>query len=69
MASAILILLSGIIVAFTTSLLVQSGLKANIYSYSELAQQVLGSKMKVLIEIFISLAQFSFTVYQISFII
>ena len=69
MTSAILMFLSGIIAAVCANLLVQSGLRANITSYSELTGKVLGPRMKVIIDLCISLAQFSFTVSHISFII
>ena len=67
--TALLLVLSGVIGTITASLLVKSGLKAGISSYSELTGQVLGSKMRVVIDLCISMAQFSFTVSHIAFII
>ena len=68
-ATAGLVLGSGFLSAVCASLLVQAGLKENLYSYSLLTQKVLGDKWKVIIDMIIALAQFSFTVSHISFII
>ena len=54
---------------FCANLLVQAGLHANVHSYSLLTQKVLGSKWMVAVDLIIALAQFSFTVSHISFII
>lgn len=67
--AAVLMFASGMIGTFCAHLLVQSGLKAQLNSYSELTGFVLGSKAKVIIDLCISTAQFSFTVSHIAFII
>ena len=56
MTTAILMVVSGIISSFCANLLVQSGLRAQLMSYSELAGVVLGQKMRVFVDICISLA-------------
>lgn len=56
MTTALLMLASGIIGCYTANLLVKSGLKARIHSYSELTGHVLGPKSKVVIDICISMA-------------
>ena len=68
-STALLLLGSGIISTLCASLLVKSGLSAKIHSYSELTGHVLGSKMKVMIDLCISLAQYSFTVSHIAFML
>ena len=68
-SASILLFLSGVISTVCASLLVKSGLRANIHSYSELTGHVLGRTGKVLIDICISLAQYSFTVSHISFML
>ncbi len=69
LCTASLVLASGFLSALCASLLVQAGLKENLFSYSLLTQKVLGDKWKVIIDMIIALAQFSFTVSHISFII
>lgn len=64
-----LVLVSGLVSTFCACLLVQAGLQANVHSYSLLTQKVLGPKWKVAVDLIIALAQFSFTVSHISFII
>ena len=67
--TAALVLASGVVSTFCASLLVQAGLQANIHSYPLLTEKVLGPRWKVAADLIIALAQFSFTVSHISFII
>ena len=67
--TAMLMTASGVVSTVCAHLLVKSGLKARIHSYSELTGQALGPKMKLIIDICISMAQYSFTVSHIAFII
>lgn len=50
-------------------MLVQCGVKTNLYSYSDIALKAMGPTGKVFVDIFIFLIQFSFTVAQISYTI
>ena len=69
LCTAVLVLCAGVISTVSASLLVQSGLQADIHSYSLLTKKVLGDRTKVVVDLIIALAQFSFTVSHISFII
>ena len=54
--TALLIAASGLISGLCASLLVQAGLQTRISSYPHLTAHVLGDKMKVIIDICISMA-------------
>ena len=68
-ASSILLIISGLITSAAATMLVESGLKTNIYSYPRLVEKAFGSTGKFLVDIMITLAQFSFSVSHIAFII
>jgi amino acid permease len=61
-----------VIFGFTSTLaaamLVKSGLQENIFSYPMLTERVLGAKAKLIVDVMIGLAQYSFTVSHISFV-
>ena len=67
--SAILELASGFVSTLAACLLVQCALAKGVYSYSKLTKMVLGKWGRRTIDLVIALAQFSFTVSHISFII
>ena len=69
MASAILLVMSGIFSAGSACLLAEAGLKENLYSYSLLVHKAFGPTGKLAVDIMISLAQYSFTISHIAFII
>ena len=69
MASAILLIMSGIFSAGSACLLAEAGLKENLYSYSLLVHKAFGPTGKLAVDIMISLAQYSFTISHIAFII
>ena len=67
--TAILEIVFGVTSTLAAGMLVKAGLHEKEFSYSQLTRKVLGEKAKLMIDIMIGLAQYSFTVSHISFII
>ena len=56
------ILMGGLLVLICAQKLVKCAIKLHNYSYSHLALKILGPRLKLVVDIFLSLCQFSFTV-------
>ena len=69
LASGFLLVLSGFFSAASACLLAEAGLKEKIYSYPLLVLKAFGPTGKFAMDIMISLAQYSFTISHIAFII
>ena len=67
--TAILLMVSGVISTLCANLLVKAGLQSQLASYSELTGEKLGPKWRIAVDCCISMAQYSFTVSHISFIV
>lgn len=61
------ILIAAVFVLVSALKLLQCGQVSGIYTYPGIAQKALGTKGKIMVDIFLSFCQFSFTVAQISF--
>ena len=69
LASSILLIVSGVFSAASACLLAEAGQRENLYSYSLLVHRAFGPTGKLAIDVMISLAQYSFTISHIAFII
>ena len=67
--SGIFIAGSGIVSLLACLKLVDAGLATNIYSYPLVVEKILGKKSRVIVEIAITLTQFSFVISHITFLI
>ena len=69
LTSALLVLVAGLISGSTACLLAKAGLRENIYSYPMLVHKAFGNRGRICADVVIGLAQYSFTISHISFVI
>ena len=68
-ASMIMEVVSAVVTTFCAVQLVKCGLEFKLFSYSLIVEKALGMKGRVVLDIMISVTQFSFTISQLTFLI